>query len=186
MALFESAPSDPYYNQFLRQLSNPNDLTSFYGPDGRLNNQSSNPLDVDSYMGDGDFGGQRLFADVIKRQTEDYMKRFAPIENALADSITATGTTYLESDLQRTREGITGGITNAEAQLSRNQERYGATRRTSEDLSQEKTSAMVGGLNDTRVRDSDRRMEILGGGLSPLGNKAREPIGGNGGGVGQG
>jgi len=186
MALFESAPSNPNYNQFLGQLSNPNDLTSFYGPDGRLNNQPSNPLDVDSYMGDDDFGGQRLFADVIKRQTEDYMKRFAPIEGALADSITATGTTYLESDLDRTREGITGGITNAESQLSRNRERYGATQGTPEDLSQEKISAMVGGLNDTRTRDSDRRMAVLSGGLGELGAKAREPIGGTGGGVGQG
>jgi hypothetical protein len=174
------------YNQFLDKLSNPETVSSFYGPSGRLNNQPTDRLDVDAYMGDGDFGGQQLFADVIQRQTDDYMKRFAPLENALASSITATGTTYLQDDLQRTREGITGGITNAEAQLDRNQARYGATQRTAEDLSQEKTSAMVGGLNDTRVRDSDRRMEILGGGLSPLGNKAREPIGGNGGGVGQG
>lgn len=183
---YGTASSNPNYNQFLSQLSNPNDVTSFYGSDGRLNNQVSDPLDVDSYMGDDDFGGQRLFADVIRRQTEDYMKRFAPIEGALASSITATGTTYLQSDLQRTREGIGGGIANAESQLSRNQERYGAVRRSSEDLSQEKTSAMVGGLNDTRARDSDRRMAVLSGGLGELGAKAREPIGGTGGGVGQG
>lgn len=180
MAMFETQSDNPNYNQFLGRLSNPNEVTSFYGPDGRLNNQASNPLDVDAYMGDGDFGGQNLFADVIRRQTEDYMKRFAPIEGALADSITSTGTTFLGQDLERTRAGITGGIANAESQFSRMRSRYGATERASEDLSQENMSALVGGLNDTRVRDSDRRLAVLGGGLGDLSIKARDPnAGGN-------
>jgi hypothetical protein len=162
------------YNQFLSQLSNPDPVSQFYGYDGRLSSAPANRLDVDAYMGDGDFGGQRLFADVIRAQTDDYMQRFAPIENALAGSMTATGTTYLESDLQRTREGITGGIANAENQLARNQERYGVTAR-GEDMSQEGMSALVGGLNDTRARDSDRRMAVLSGGLGDLATKARSP-----------
>lgn len=163
------------YNQFLSQLSNPDPVAGFYGYDGRLSSQPSESLNVNSYMGDDDFGGQRLFADVIRQQTDDYMNRFAPIENALANSITPTGTTFLESDLQRTREGITGGIANAEGQLSRSQARYGAVRRSPEDRSQEAMSALVGGLNDTRARDSDRRMAVLSGGLGDLATKARSP-----------
>ena len=174
--MFPTAPDNrSNYNQFLAKLSDPSTVDNFYNYDGRLVNQPTDRLDVDRYMGDGDFGGQRLFADVIKRQTEDYLNRFAPIENALASSITSTGTTYLQDDLQRTREGITGGIANAQGQMNRNQARYGAVTRVGEDLSQEGVSAMVGGLNDTRTRDSDRRMAVLGGGLNDLGAKARAP-----------
>lgn len=163
------------YNQFLAKLSDPSAVDNFYDAGGRLANQPTDRLDVNRYMGDDDFGGQRLFADVIQRQTEDYLKRFAPIENALAQSITPTGTTYLQDDLQRSREGIAGGIANAQGQMERNQARYGAVTRVGEDMSQEGVSAMVGGLNDTRARDSDRRMAVLGGGLSDLGAKARAP-----------
>jgi len=175
MAYFDSATAgNPQYNQFLTTLSNSSDVESFYGGDGFTREMQYESLDVEKYMGDGDFGGQRLFADVISRQTNDYLNRFAPLEGALADSITATGTTSLEGDLERTRTGISGGITNATNQFRRNRKRYGARTGPEEDLSQEGMSAMVGGLNDTRTRDSDRRLAVLQGGLGDLAPKARQ------------
>ena len=59
-----------------------------------------------SYMDPKENPGDKLFADLIRAQTQDYLTRFAPIENFLASEITATGTKALAGDLQRTRDAI--------------------------------------------------------------------------------
>jgi hypothetical protein len=130
-------------------------------------------IDPTAYRDDKKQGAQRLYADVIKAQQQDYMTRFAPIENMLASEITATGTKSLGADMARTRAAITGAAKNYQGQANRAQQRYGLTNTQQVANSNETVSAMVGGMNDTRLRDSSRRLELLGGGMSGIATKAR-------------
>lgn len=130
-------------------------------------------IDPTAYRSDKKQGAQRLYADIIKAQQQDYMTRFAPIENMLASEITATGTRSLGADMARTRAAISSAAQNYQGQANRAQQRYGLTNTQQVANSNETVSAMVGGLNDTRLRDSQRRLELLGGGMSGIATKAR-------------
>jgi len=120
-----------------------------------------------------------LFADIIRAQTQDYLTRFAPIEDFLAGTITQKGTTFLEGDMQRTQDAIRQGAQSARDQYTRRFERYGvAGRQLDNNLAE--TSAMVGGMNDARDRDVDRKIALLGGGLGSISMKSRSQQGGTG------
>lgn len=149
-------PASPVYN---------------YNP---TNNYSG--INPSAYAGDDKEGASRLFADIIRAQTDDYLNRFAPIEDFLAGTITRTGTTFLEGDMARTREAVMGGGLSAQGQYSRNLERYGVMGKQL-DNSMATTSALVGGLNDTRDRDEDRKLALLGGGLGSIAPKIRSSQG---------
>ena len=151
--------------------ANPNFV---YNPSNPYRNVNPN-----SYAGDEKEGASRLFADIIRAQTEDYLNRFAPIEDFLASSITDKGTTFLEGDLERTRDAVLGGSMAAAGQYNRSLERFGVMGRNL-DNSMATTSALVGGLNDTRVRDEDRKIAILGGGLGSIAPKVRSSQGASG------
>ena len=60
-----------------------------------------------SGMGRDENPGDKLYADLVRAQTQDYLNRFAPVEDELVNSITPTGTTALPGDLERTREFCT-------------------------------------------------------------------------------
>lgn len=129
-------------------------------------------IDPSAYLDDKKEGASRLFADIIRAQTQDYLTRFAPIEDYLASTITRTGTTFLEGDMNRTREAIMDGAQSARGQYTRQFERYGVAGRQL-DNTNATTSALVGGMNDTRDRDVDRKIALLGGGLGSIAQKAR-------------
>ena len=134
-------------------------------------------INPNAYLGDEKEGASRLFADVIRAQTQDYLTRFAPIEDFLAGSITQKGTTFLEGDMQRTQDAIRQGAQSARDQYTRRFERYGvAGRQLDNNLAE--TSAMVGGMNDARDRDVDRKIALLGGGLGSISMKSRAQQGG--------
>lgn len=142
-------------------------------------NANQNPyggVNPNAYAGDDKEGASRLFADIIRAQTQDYLNRFAPIEDFLAGTITRTGTTFLEGDLERTRDAVLGGGLAAQGQYSRNLERFGVMGKQL-DNSMATASAMVGGLNDTRDRDEDRKLALLGGGLGSIAPKIRSSQG---------
>ena len=169
-------------------------LAGFYGTGGSAPSQvinsgtaaspvydytpSNNYLGINpsAYAGDDKEGASRLFADIIRAQTDDYLNRFAPIEDYLASTITATGTTFLEGDMARTRESVMGGARSAQGQYSRNLSRFGVQGGVL-DNSMDTVGAMVGGLNDTRDRDADRKIAILGGGLGSIAPKIRSSQG---------
>jgi len=115
--------------------------------------------------------GDQLLADLIRAQTQDYQTRFAPIENMLASSITRTGTTFLEGDLERTREAVMGASQNVQGMANRTAERLGIN--STQMDPNNTTSTLVGGLNETRMRDSDRRLQLLTGGLSGITQNVR-------------
>lgn len=170
-------------------------VAGFYGPSGGANaatventGTAASPnynyttgnnysgINPNAYAGDDKEGASRLFADIIRAQTDDYLNRFAPIEDFLAGTITDTGTTFLEGDMARTREAIMGGAQSARGQYGRNLSRYGV-QGNALDNSMATTSALVGGLNDTRDRDEDRKIAILGGGLGAIAPKVRSSQG---------
>ena len=136
-------------------------------------------VNPNAYLGDEKEGASRLFADIIRSQTSDYLNRFAPVEDFLASSITSTGTTFLEGDMQRTRNAITGGAASARGQYQRNLSRFGI-QGGALDNSMDEVSALVGGMNDTRDRDADRKIALLGGGLGAIAPKVRSSQGANG------
>ena len=130
-------------------------------------NPNQNP-----YAEPEDMAGDKLYADLIRAQTQDYMTRYAPVENFLASEITNTGTKALAGDLTRTREAVVNSAGNVAGQLSRGMERYGLTRTPSSQNNINTTSTLVGGLNATRAADSDRRTQLLTGSLSGISQKA--------------
>lgn len=146
---------------------------AFYGGASADNPYGSiNPYAY-SNMSRRDAPGDQLYADIVRAQTADYLNRFAPIENYLASQITATGTRSLEGDLERTRSAVIGAGSNVAAQQGRAMERFGVQREADLANQNSTVSALVGGLNDTRLRDQDRRMALLTGGLGALSQKAR-------------
>ena len=136
-------------------------------PGGRINPYAYTGMDRRENPGD------KLYADIIRAQTADYMRKFAPVEDALAASITPTGTTSLEGDLTRTREAVMGAGLNIQGQQGRSMERLGVADNSGYSNQNANISALVGGLNDTRLRDSDRRDALLTGTTTALGQKAR-------------
>jgi hypothetical protein len=130
-------------------------------------------IDPNRYSGlrPQDNPGDKLFADLIRAQTQDYLTRFAPVENFLASEITATGTKALEGDLQRTRDAVAQSGLNVQGTMNRDAARYGVD---AQQLDQNTmTSTLVGGLNATRMRDSDRRLALLGG-MGGITSKAQQ------------
>lgn len=126
-----------------------------------------------SYMDPKKNPGDKLYADLIRAQTADYMNRFAPVENFLANEITATGTASLPGDLARTRGAIMDAGMSVQGQQNRQMERYGLAGNSNIANSNAQVSALVGGMNDTRLRDIDRRTMLLSGGLSGITQKSR-------------
>lgn len=149
-------------------------IAGIFGGRGRSYDYTNNYQNINpnAYLDDDKEGASRLFADIIRAQTQDYLTRFAPIEDYLASTITRTGTTFLEGDMERTREAVMGGAQSARDQYTRQFERYGVMGKQL-DNTNATTSALVGGMNDTRDRDVDRKIALLGGGLGSIGMKSR-------------
>lgn len=148
------------------------DVSSFYGYSTSNPYAAINPNQY-NHMKREDMPGDQLYADLIRAQTQDYNQRFAPIENFMANQITATGTKSLAGDLERTRGNIGTAITNVQGQQDRNMGRMGLQGTSNMANSTTAVGGLVGGLNDTRLRDADRRQSLLSGSLSGIAQKAR-------------
>jgi len=159
---------------YMMQLSERSayEVGNFYGYSAGNPYAAINPNKY-NYMKKKDMPGDKLYADLIRAQTQDYNQRFAPIENFMAGQITATGTKSLGADLDRTRSNVGTAITNVQGQQDRNMGRMGLQGTTNMANSTTAVGGLVGGLNDTRLRDADRRQSLLSGSLSGISQKAR-------------
>lgn len=163
-------------DSYLQMLdpSTAGEVAGFYGYGGGNSYDASNPYaNINPYGYGGDTPGDDLYADLIRAQTRDYNERFAPIENFMAGQITATGTKSLGDDLARTRSSTAGAVTNVQGQQNRSMGRMGLSNNSNIANSTTAVGSLVGGLNDTRLRDSDRRNSILSGSMSGISQKAR-------------
>jgi hypothetical protein len=137
-------------------------------PYGHINPYAYSGMDREDNPAD------RLLAQLTRAQLRDYQERFQPAENFLAANITQTGTAQLEADLERTRGSVIQGRDNVRGQSDRFRERYGLSALgASTGAANATASSMVGGLNMTRSRDSDRQNALLTGGLGAIGQNAR-------------
>ena len=148
---------------------------NFYGYGGASAGNPYASINPYAYRGMDrrDAPGDKLYADIVRAQTSDYLNRFAPVEDFLAGQITATGTQSLQGDLDRTRSSVLGAGANVAAQQGRAMERFGVANNAGVANQNSTVSALVGGLNDTRLRDQDRRMALLTGGVGAISQKAR-------------
>lgn len=149
-----------------------------YNPTGAAGTGLGNPfarIDPFAYsnLSPEENPGDKLFADIIRAQTADYMARFAPINQQLVSSITPTGTTYLEGDLERTRQSILDAGMNVQGQQNRSMERLGIYGDSAIGSGNDTVGALVGGMNQTRALDEDRRMALLLGAGNMSGRRAR-------------
>ena len=173
--------SQDLMDQYIQMLSGESSdaVNQFYGRGGydqsygqpyNPNNPYANLRTSASY---GKNPGDDLYADLIRAQTRDYNQRFAPIDNFMAGQITATGTKSLGDDLARTRSSTASAVDNVQGQQGRSMGRMGLTNTSNIANSTTAVGGLVGGLNDTRLRDSDRRTSILSGSMSGISQKAR-------------
>ena len=164
---------NPTYANYLGNLSPDvsQQVDAFYGTQ---NNAYSN---INPYkytgMSTRHNPGDKLYADLIRAQTQDYNQRFAPVENFMAGQITATGTKSLAGDLANTRSNMGSAVSNVQGQQNRDMSRMGLQGNSNVANSTTAVGGLVGGLNDTRLRDSDRRQSLLSGSLSGISQKAR-------------
>ena len=167
--------SQDLMDQYIQMLSGESGdaVSQFYGMGGYGSYDPNNPYSNIRSSGYGDNPGDDLYADLIRAQTRDYNQRFAPVENFLAGQITATGTKSLGDDLARTRSSSLGAVANVQGQQGRSMGRMGLTNTSNIANSTTAVGGLVGGLNDTRLRDSDRRTAILSGSMSGISQKAR-------------
>tara|TARA_R110002050_G_scaffold143364_2_gene268549 strand:+ start:1745 stop:2263 length:519 start_codon:yes stop_codon:yes gene_type:complete len=167
-----SLPMDNYIQMLSGDTANA--VSQFYGMRQYGSYDPNNPYSgLSTSAGYGDNGGDDLYADLIRAQTRDYNQRFAPIENFLAGQITATGTKSLGDDLARTRSSSLGAVANVQGQQNRSMGRMGLANTSNIANSTTAVGGLVGGLNDTRLRDTDRRNSILSGSMSGISQKAR-------------
>ena len=164
-----SSPMDNYIQMLGSDSSDA--VSQFYGMGNY--NQSNPYANLRTNAGYGDNAGDDLYADLIRAQTRDYNQRFAPIENFMAGQITATGTKSLGDDLARTRSSSLGAVANVQGQQNRSMGRMGLANTSNIANSTTAVGGLVGGLNDTRLRDTDRRNSILSGSMSGISQKAR-------------
>lgn len=177
---------DYYYELF--GDSNPSasqQVQDFYFPSGDQANRgipqysgssynAYSSINPNAYSGSApeDMGGDKLYADLIRAQTKDYMTRFAPVENFLASEITTTGTKSLAGDMQRTRQAVLGASQNVQGMQDRGMERFGLSNAPSNQNQMSTVSTVVGGLNATKAADIDRRTQLLSGSLGGIAQKA--------------
>jgi hypothetical protein len=174
-----AADVDAFYNGYDASYGGDSFYQGGVG-NGAINN-SYNPyasINVNRYdhLDKKDNPADKLYADLIRAQTQDYQTRYAPVEDYMANQITATGTRALGGDLRRTENSVLGASANVGGQQQRAMARMGLSAPSSTPNNQSTIGALVGGMNDTRVRDSDRRQAILNGNLGSISQKARGSV----------
>ena len=165
---------NPTYANYLGNLSPDvsQQVDAFYGTQNYNAYSNINPNQYAGYS-TKDNPGDKLYADLIRAQTQDYNQRFAPVENFMAGQITATGTKSLAGDLANTRSNMGSAVTNVQGQQNRDMGRMGLQGSSNVANSTTAVGGLVGAVNDTRLRDADRRQSLLSGSLSGISQKAR-------------
>jgi hypothetical protein len=139
-----------------------------YGPSVRFTptGNSYGGIDPAAYAMDKKEGAQRLSADVIRAQYQDYMDRFAPIENFAVSALRPNGTMDGQFDIARSRQAVLDAGANLQGQQERAMSRYGLSMTApSIASSNQVTGGVVAGMNQARMADADRRLDMLGGGV---------------------
>jgi len=163
-----------FYNIYGTPSATPSSITTgtpsangLYGGEVRFTPSSNayNAVNPYAYSTNKKDGAQKLSADVIRAQYADYQNRFAPIEDFAVRAIRPNGTMDGQFDVARSRQAVLDAGANLQGQQQRAMGRYGL-QMTAPNIatSNEVTGGVVAGMNQARMADADRRLQMLGGG----------------------
>lgn len=125
--------------------------------------------DFSQYMisSQADYGkntAEYLARDLLRAQRRYYEDVYRPREIQLFEDLLVNYDKNVAEDIGRTKEAVSGAFAAETGASARRAGRYGLASRP-QDLGLQETSAMVGGINRTRLTAEDRRMALLGGGF---------------------
>lgn len=120
----------------------------------------------------GDFSGSDNIAQVHRAEWEDYLSRFAPVENMLFNRFNDPNDKQQAIDKSAVTMGT--AFDQSREQADRGMSRYGLkltedqTMKRDRSYALDKAAAVVGAKNATRTAKEDQRMAIMTGGLSSV------------------
>lgn len=115
-----------------------------------------------AYLMDKKEGASRLNAAVQRAQYQDYLNRFAPIENYAVSAIQGRNTVDLPYDIARANQSVMNAGANLQGQQQRSMGRYGL-QYAGPNIAQsnEITGGRVGAINQARMADEQRAMNMI-------------------------
>ena len=157
--------------------ANPNTITTGAGGGLYGGNVSYNPtssaygnIDPSNYLMDKKEGASNLSAAVTRAQYQDYLNRFAPVEDYLVGQIDGRNTKDLGFDVARANQSVTNAGVNMQGQQQRSMGRYGLqysgpSIANSNDI----TGGRVAAMNQARLADEERALSLMSGSGQPAG-----------------
>jgi hypothetical protein len=151
--------------------ADPNTITTsggggLYGGDVNFNPSASayGSIDPSMYLGDKRKGASNLSAAVQRAQYQDYLNRFAPVENYLVGQVNGRNTKDLGFDLARANQSVMSAGANMQGQQERAMGRFGLQYRgPSMADSNEITGGRVAAMNQARMADEERALSLVSG-----------------------
>lgn len=122
-------------------------------------------IDPSAYSWDKKQGASQLAADVQRAQYQDYLNRFAPIENYAVNQLRGRQTADLGYDLARANQSVMNAGMNMAGQQERSLGRYGLQYKgpTTADRN-DITGGRVSAMNQARMADEQRALNLMAGG----------------------
>lgn len=151
--------------------ADPNTITTgagggLYGGNVNYNPTSSayGNIDPSNYLMDKKEGASNLSAAVTRAQYQDYLNRFAPVEDYLVGQIDGRNTRDLGFDVARANQSVTNAGVNMQGQQQRSMGRYGLqysgpSIANSNDI----TGGRVAAMNQARMADEERALSLMSG-----------------------
>lgn len=123
-----------------------------------------NSINPANYLYDKKKGASNLSAAVQRAQYQDYLNRFAPVENYLVNSINGRNTQDLGFDVARANQSVVNSGMNMQGQQERAMGRFGLQYRGPNiGASNEITGGRVAAMNQARMADEQRALDLMSG-----------------------
>lgn len=157
--------------------ANPNTITTGEGGGLYGGNVSYNPtasaygnINPANYLMDKKSGASNLSAAVERAKYQDYLNRFAPVENYLVGQIDGRNTKDLGFDVARANQSVMNAGVNMQGQQERAMGRFGLQYNgPSIGSSNDITGGRVAAINKARLADEERALSLMSGSGQPIG-----------------
>ena len=122
-------------------------------------------INPNAYTWDKKQGASRLAADVQRAQYQDYLNRFAPIENFAVNQLRGRQTADLGYDVARANQSVMNAGANMVGQQERAMGRFGLQYQGPTTADQNSiTGGRVAAMNQARMADEERALNLMAGG----------------------
>ena len=129
-------------------------------------------INPSSYLYDKKDGASNLSAAVQRAQYQDYLNRFAPVENYLVGQVNGRNTKDLGYDVARANQSVLNAGANMQGQQERAMGRFGLQYNgPSVADSNDITGGRVAAMNQARMADEDRALSLMSGSGQPAGGQ---------------